>query len=271
MTDLIKKLGKGTAETQGKGLKKTASLKRWEIAQDSEKEYWQGYTSESLKKESGERYPRKARILIKEWQKFIKINKNTRILQVGCGPEDVINHFEIGKLSSADPLADFYKKRFDFNYKKSGLVKGSGESIPFPDKYFDVVILINVLDHVHLPEKVLKELKRVMKDDGIFHFEDYTYQKNFIRIAKLYGSIKKAFTGEIFNIHHPYMFTAQDLRTLIRKEFKIVHEEIGRDIGCYESFEEMKRNKRKDKKLTTKLPALFGLYGIINYSCICKK
>ena len=252
-------------------LKREKSLSRWKIAQNSEKEFWGEYTTESLLKECGEMYSKKAYALPKEWSRFIRINKNTKILQIGCGPEGVITHLSGGEKYSIDPLAEFYKERFDFDYDSIRLQKGVGEKLPFPDNYFDVVILINVLDHVHSPIQVLSEIKRVLKDKGIFHFENYVYQERFIQIAKIFGKFKEIFTKEIFNIHHPYMFTIKNIKSLISENFLIMHEEIGKDIGDYENFEELKKKKKESKKLTVKIPALFGLYGTINYVSICKK
>lgn len=245
--------------------------KRWEIAQDSEKEYWEGFTKETLLKEEAERHEKKAQILENEWKKFIKLTQNSKILQIGCGPEDVINYISTGKTYAIDPLADFYKKKFELNYKNILFIKGRAENLPFKDNYFDLVILANVLDHVEQPEKALSEIKRVLKEKGIFHFENLFYQKSFIRFAKLYGTLKKIFTGKMFNIHHPFMFLVKDLKNLLSKDFSVIYEEIGRDIGSCDNFEEMKRMKKREKKPTIKIPAMFGLYGTINYMAICKK
>lgn len=268
---ILRSINKGFEETEKGELKEKASSKRWEVAQDSEEDYWEGYNEGDLEKESGDRYPKKAEILLKEWSKFVKIDKNTKILQIGCGPEDVINYFKKGKLYSVDPLADFYKKKFKWNYKKSGLKKGRGEEIPFKDNFFDVVILINVLDHVEDPIKVFSEAKRVMKDKGIFHFENYIYQKRFIQMAKFQGKIKEKITKEPFNIHHPYMFTANDLRVLLKKKFEIDYEEIARDIGLYENIEGLKKRVLGKEKLPRRILIKLGLLGIINYAAICKK
>src|SRR3989344_5828592 len=113
----------GFSETKNNKIKRNVSLKRWEIAHISEEEYWEEYTTESLSKRSSERYRNKAKILIEEWKKYIKINNKTKILQIGCGPDDVINHFHVDKKYSIDPLADFYKKKFKFNYKSTNLQK----------------------------------------------------------------------------------------------------------------------------------------------------
>ncbi len=244
---------------------------RWKIAQASERRYWEGFTKETLIKEELERHQKKAAILEKEWASFMKLDKKMRILQIGCGPEDVITHLKIGKRYALDPLADFYKQYFKLDYKDLTFVAGRGENIPFPDEYFDIVIIANVLDHVEDPRKVLLEIKRVLKKDGFLHFENLFYQKNFLRIAKVWGFFKQRFTGEIFNINHPYMFGLDVIKKMLSREFRTIKSYTGREICYYENFKELRKVKLADKKLTVKLPAIFGLYGIINYIAICKK
>jgi len=252
---------------------KTVSSNRWNIAQESEKEYWADYDTESIYKESGGRNPARLKIMTEEWKKWMTLKKDTKILQVGCGPEDVINYFTQGKCYSIDPLADFYKERFKLDYKRTNLVKGVGENLPFPDNYFDVVILANVLDHVHIPEKVLDEIHRVLKQDGIFHFEVFTYQNSFIGLAKIYSFFKKILNNQIYNIHHPYMFNKKKIKNLlIQKNFIILKDIFGRSIlEEIEDIEALKKKRKKSEKITERFPAKFGIYGVINYTAICKK
>jgi len=250
--------------------KKSVSSNRWKIAQGSEKEYWDTYTKESLLKEEADRHKSKAKTLEKEWEKFIKIGENTKIIQIGCGPEDVINYFSKGKKFAIDPLADFYKKKFKINYDIE-FIQARGEEIPYPDEFFDIVILANVLDHAEMPEKVMSEINRVLKYGGIFHFENLFYQKNFLRLAKIYGKLKESLKKEIFNIHHPFMFTLPDLKNIIHSQYRPLEETVGREIAYYENMEELKKIKLNDPSFTVKFPAIFGLYGTINYIAICKK
>lgn len=50
----------------------------------------------------------------------------------------------------------------------SGLIyKADGEKLPFPDCSFDYVCLMEVLSHVHNPSNVLKEVRRVLKKNGV--------------------------------------------------------------------------------------------------------
>lgn len=51
----------------------------------------------------------------------------------------------------------------DPGFKKAPVVVYGGEKIPFPDRSFDVSLLVTVLHHVPEPEKVLAEAKRVSR------------------------------------------------------------------------------------------------------------
>lgn len=47
--------------------------------------------------------------------------------------------------------------------------KYDGKKIPFPSNTFDIVTSIEVIEHVNNPERMLKEIRRVLKKDGILH------------------------------------------------------------------------------------------------------
>ena len=246
--------------------------KRWKIAQKSEKEYWGNFTKEDLLREETERHKRKAETLKEQWKKYIILNKKSKILQIGCGPEDIINYLNIGNRYAIDPLADFYKEKFKFDYGGVKFLKARGEKLPFKTNFFDIVVLTNVLDHTENPKKALLEIKRVLKQDGIFYFENFFYQKSFINLSKIWGFIKKLFSNEIFNVHHPYMFTLNNIKDLISSQFKIIYDEVGKSLfDEIKDFKDMKYKKIHDKKFSTKILARFGIYGIINYNVICKK
>ncbi|MAH03306.1 hypothetical protein CMI39_00790 [Candidatus Pacearchaeota archaeon] len=236
---------------------------RWNIAQESEKRYWEQFKTKSLLEYLEKEYKKDLDILLKKLEKTIKINKNTKILQIGCGPLDIINYFKKGKTYSIDPLANFYKKRFKIDYKSTHLKEAPGEQIPYKDNYFDLVIINNVLDHTKDPEKVLSETYRVLKKDGILHLEIQIYQKIFLLLTKIWGPLKKLFTREMFNIHHPHMFLSYDVEKIISKKFIVINKE-------YEDIEKLKE-ERKKQRFTLRFLALFKILGNINYRFVCKK
>ena len=60
--------------------------------------------------------------------------------------------------------------------------------LPYADKSFDVVIVSNALHIVPQPEKSLREIKRVLKDDGVLIAPTFTHAENSLR-----GRIKAYF------------------------------------------------------------------------------
>jgi ubiquinone/menaquinone biosynthesis C-methylase UbiE len=98
--------------------------------------------------------------------KICKITKDSTVLDVGCGLSSVL-HFVEGKRFGIDSLADEYLKMYEY---PEGITvkKGFGEYLPFPNNNFDVVFCSNALDHVTSPKKTVKEILRVLKDNGHF-------------------------------------------------------------------------------------------------------
>lgn len=243
---------------------------RWKLAQEHERLVWDSVNEEWLKGHS-KHYAKKADLIFEEAGKNFKDLKKLKILQIGCGPRDVINEIKFGERYSIDPLADFYKGKFDFNYGETNFVKGVGEDLPYADNFFDVVIFANVLDHTSNPQKVLSEINRVLKPEGIVWLEAHFYQSGFIKLSKVYGFFKKTFTGKIFNPCHPHMFQLYELKKLISRDFEMSNERIGEDVEKGLKNLEDIREYMREEKFTRRFPAKFGLLGIINYTCICKK
>ena len=66
-----------------------------------------------------------------------------------------------------DPLAEQYLKMGAKDHKMT-YIKAYVENIPFPDNYFDVICSFNSLDHVDNLESACKEIKRTLKNNGLF-------------------------------------------------------------------------------------------------------
>lgn len=56
--------------------------------------------------------------------------------------------------------------------ERAALVLGDSEFLPFPDHFFDVVYCNDSFHHYPAPEKVLKEVRRVLKAGGAFLLGD---------------------------------------------------------------------------------------------------
>jgi ubiquinone/menaquinone biosynthesis C-methylase UbiE len=86
------------------------------------------------------------------------------ILDVGCGTgknmESLAYYGDVSGVDISKEALQFCKKRGLFNVKK-----GEAEKLPFKDDSFDVVCVLDVLEHVEdIP--AVNEIKRVLKDGG---------------------------------------------------------------------------------------------------------
>lgn len=82
--------------------------------------------------------------------------------------------------------------------------KYDGRKLPFPDKSFDTVLIIDVLHHDLEPEKILAEAKRVAKETILI--KDHFWQNKFdfllLKICDFIGNVP-------YGIYCPYNFFTQ--------------------------------------------------------------
>ena len=86
------------------------------------------------------------------------------MLDVGCGPYAVpsyLQDYPLELLYGIDPLEPFEPHPFTF-------ARGLAESLPFPDRVFDVVVAATSLDHAFSLDLALAEAARVIKPGGSF-------------------------------------------------------------------------------------------------------
>ena len=101
-----------------------------------------------------------------------------RALEVGCGggilTEEIasMGFITTGIDPSEQSLTNAKKHAkengLDINYEK-----GAGENLPFPNNSFDVVFCCDVLEHVCDLPKVISEISRVLKNEGLFVYDTF--------------------------------------------------------------------------------------------------
>lgn len=98
------------------------------------------------------------------------IPDQARVLEVGSGAHGLIFYFGAPHGVGLDPLAHHYASLFSHWQKRVPAVAAFGESLPFADNCFDVVLCDNVVDHAESPAGIVSEIARVLGPAGLLYF-----------------------------------------------------------------------------------------------------
>ena len=149
------------------------------------------------------------------------IPKRGKLLEVGCYPFNITK--ELRKKGYMLYGIDINYNRRDLNVFKCDIEL---EALPFPDNYFDNVLMMQVMEHLgRRPMGALKELRRVTKPGGklILSTPNFFCLKN---ISKL------LFTGvqhELVNLIKHNDYTGH-IRTYTMKELEILLKHCGWNV-----------------------------------------
>lgn len=141
------------------------ALARQLAYQERKAEHLRGHEDEvilAMKKSS-----RRVRDLLETFQ---PIAPDARVVEVGSGAHGLIFYFGSSNGIGVDPLAVSYGNLFPRWQNSAQTVAAVGESLPFPDQSFDVVICDNVVDHAESPSRIVRELTRILIPGGLLYF-----------------------------------------------------------------------------------------------------
>lgn len=85
------------------------------------------------------------------------------------------------------------------------------KGLPYEDGFFDTIYMGQVLEHIRNPGIVLREIKRVLKDDGVFVL-DVPNPYSLFRILKYFFKRKES----LGDITHLIFWTPASLKAILR-------------------------------------------------------
>ncbi len=178
---------------------------------------------------------RRARWIIQN----INFDKKLKILDVGCGDGFYIHivsklgqKIEIIGVDTDDNALRSARKNLP-KLKSIKLIKASILRLPLESESFDIVIISEVLEHLDSDLLGLKEVRRVLKRDGMvlisvpnLNFPFLWDPVNFI-LQNYFGThIKSGFWAGIWNQHQRLYKKDQLVRILKKTRFKNIETEI---------------------------------------------
>lgn len=143
----------------------------------------------------------------------LELKNGDKILDLGCGDgyySYLLSRFSLKiKVTGIDNhVAAIESAKRQVRKKNVQFIIGNAEKLPFPKNSFDKIIMSEVIEHVSDDIKVLKEARRVLKEDGILILttpnKDYPFlwdPINWILEHFFNFHIKSGFFAGIWNQH----------------------------------------------------------------------
>ena len=131
------------------------------------------------------RSSRRVRELLETFQ---PIQPDARVIEVGSGAHGLIFCFGSQHGIGVDPLAVSYGSLFPRWQRSAQTVAAVGESLPFADGSFDVVLCDNVVDHAESPDRIVRELVRVLTPGGLLYFTVNVHHRMYAVAAGVHSS-----------------------------------------------------------------------------------
>jgi len=198
-----------------------------------------------------------------------RFKANGKLLEIGCAYGFLLNFFrqngwDVSGVEISEESSSYARKRFGLK-----VVTDTIEHAGYSDGEFDAILMLDIIEHLPDPVVSLKEVRRIIKPDGILIVQVPYELSHWEKIFEALLQGKKPGTVSPIDVPaHLYFFTPKTVNRLLKKAgFNIIR----RESGNYGQI----RNKyappriRSDSIVETLLRALYFKFGIQRFLYIC--
>jgi len=150
------------------------------------------------------------------------IKDGEKVLDLGCGTGEIAEYINKRRKIKIS-LLEIEKRDRQANLK---IKLYEGEKIPYPDNYFDTVLVVFVLHHCENPNLTLKEAVRVSKNKVIVFKDTFKTKFGFFLIEAWHTLVSFAVGGKLFFTFIPDQvlkkrFKKLGLKTVATREVRV--------------------------------------------------
>lgn len=151
---------------------------------------------------------------------FNKYRSNNRILDIGCFYGTFLNaasdfDWEIYGTEISKDIIPHAKKNTNGDIRLGEL-----EDINFEENYFDVIVMMDVIEHLPDPLKTLKEINRILRPGGLLYFDTPNFD-----------SLERKIIGKDLHTIFPWHFYFFNSRTILN----LLNKSNFKTQSCYTS------------------------------------
>lgn len=149
-----------------------------------------------------------------------------RILDIGCWTGDstlLYGAFEKFKEVYGVDISENALKEASKKNIKISCIELNSDELPFPENYFDCITMLAVIEHLVEPYHILKEVRRVIKDNGVFIIGTVNVASLSNRLRIIMGRRPRTSFDTGWDGGHLLYFTPKDLKELLKSyNFEII-------------------------------------------------
>lgn len=192
---------------------------RWQFAQGSQR-YYQAHKALAAHPASIEQVSATsaARVHALLGDLGLLPQRSAVVLEVGSGAHGLIWRWPADFRIALDPLADFYRGRFDsLQADGPAILKARGEELPLGDGVVALVLSDNVLDHAEDPARFLRECRRVLAPDGVLYLAVDVHHPVYGWLGALYNRLFRLGVYRLVPAFpsHPFHFKRSEVTGLV--------------------------------------------------------